>query len=45
MMRTLKLSKDGKISTKNLNEIIGDYNTLVGCYNANKPNPTDFQIT
>ena len=42
--KTLKLSKDNKKSTKNLNEIIGDYNTLVGCYNANKPDSNNFQL-
>lgn len=33
-----------KKSSKNLNDIIEHYNKLVGYYNSNKPNVSDFQI-
>jgi len=41
----LKLSKDGKKSSKNLDDIVEYYNKLVVCYNMNKPDTTDFQLT
>ena len=41
----LKLSKNDKKSSKILEDIIGYYNKLVSCYNSDKPNPSDFQIT
>ena len=40
----LKLSKDDKKSSKNLDEIVEYYNKLLTCYNSNKPNK-NFQIT